>query len=74
MSTNNPNCDGAHCVKRKIKYGLHGGVRVYPLGDNSNLILCYDCFRHENEFRRRARRQGVNRPHVNWRTAKVYAP
>jgi hypothetical protein len=66
---NNPNCDGSHC-REDI-----GDVRLYPLGGGGNLILCRDCFNHENAYRRaRGRETGApeNWPVVEWSTAKRY--
>jgi hypothetical protein len=65
----NWDCDGDHCTE------AHGEVRVYPLGGGANLILCRDCFAHENAYRRtRASETGQpeNWPQVSWDTAKRY--
>ena len=65
----NPNCDGAKCTKET------GTVKVYPLGAGGNLILCYDCFENENNYRKRKIRDGYSKenfPIINWSTAKVY--
>jgi hypothetical protein len=76
----NWNCDGS---------GPHDGgeVRVYPLGAGGNLILCRNCFRHENQYRidrqiaymegtkyfaDDLRRAQENWPLVDWIMAKVY--
>lgn len=47
----NPNCDGAHC-----RTGT-GEVRKLPTGGDSNAILCRDCFRHEDQWRRERNRE-----------------
>jgi hypothetical protein len=67
----NPNCDGQWCRKDI------GPVRLYPLGGSGNLILCRDCFNHENAYRRlrgRQTRSPENWPEVEWDTAKHYGP
>ena len=70
----NYNCDGAHCLES------NGEVRVYPLGAGGNLILCRNCFRHENDYRL-SRQRGYwaddqraeeNWPTVKWECAEVY--
>lgn len=68
MSDRNPNCDGDKCVSP-------GPVRVYPLGAGGNLILCANCWRHENAYRReRARETGepANWPQEDWNAAELY--
>jgi hypothetical protein len=68
MGNLNPNCDGDKCRH-------HGVVRVYPLGAGGNLILCADCWRHENAYRRA---RGVetgesdNWPQEDWNAAELY--
>jgi hypothetical protein len=42
----NPNCDGAYCKSTA------GPVRRLPTSPDSAAILCYDCYRHELEWRR----------------------
>jgi hypothetical protein len=39
-------CDGSCCEDKPV-----GLVRVLPDGDG-NILLCFDCFEHEMEFRR----------------------
>jgi hypothetical protein len=66
----NPNCDGSHC-RAEI-----GEVRLYPLGEGANLILCSACWAHENTYRiTRGRETGTSEkwPPLKWSTAKVYA-
>ena len=67
--THNPMCDGGHCRHET------GEVRLYPLGGDGNLILCVDCWTHENRYRYdRGRETGCpeNWPQVNWAEAKIY--
>jgi len=67
--THNPNCDGAHCQSES------GEVRLYRLGGSSNVILCFDCWAHENRCNfERGRETGApeNWPQQNWYAAKVY--
>ena len=45
MSDVNPNCCGSKCVHSK------GEVRLYKLGGGANLILCRECWAHENWYR-----------------------
>jgi hypothetical protein len=65
----NNNCDGSACTRP------NGEVRVFPLGAGGNLILCADCFRRENDYRRR---QGLRYgrpqdfPQHNWYACEVY--
>ncbi len=60
----NPRCDGDHCISTR------GEVRVYPAGD-SNLHLCRNCFRHENDFRfRQSRVHDCHWPQVDWNEAR----
>jgi hypothetical protein len=67
MSNLNPNCCGDKCRD-------NGEVRVYPIGGGANLILCRECFAHENAFNaRRGRDRNPDAwPMVNWHTAEVY--
>lgn len=65
----NPNCDGGRCKR------ADGEVRVYPIGGSGNLILCLDCWQHENRYNRdRGRETGApeNFPEHDWYTARVY--
>jgi hypothetical protein len=55
MIKKNWNCDGAHCTDP------NGEVRTYPLGGGANLILCIDCVRHENRYRK-SRGEHTQRP------------
>lgn len=69
MSDINPNCCGDHCIKATAE------VRVYPLGGGANLILCFECFAHENEYRWQ-RGEDTGRPEdwpqVKWFDSKTY--
>ena len=81
MIAHNPNCDGGHCKKST------GETRVYPLGGGGNLILCFDCWVHENKYRHQRKiayiyqtphreqdRQEAEKawPQQNWYQAKIY--
>jgi hypothetical protein len=69
MCYGNPNCDGSANSLETHE------VRLYPLGGGGNLILCYQCFAHENRYRR-SRGAYYGRPEdwpqVDWTTAEVY--
>ena len=54
MFIRNWNCDSEHCVRSL------GEVRIYPLDDGTGLILCFVCWDHQNQLRRRRRQQPVN--------------
>jgi hypothetical protein len=69
MSTENPMCCGGRCLRAT------GEVRVYPLGGGGNLILCRDCWRHENAYRRECGAhygRPEEWPQLDWNAAKVY--
>lgn len=68
MSNKNSMCDGNNC-----RYE-HGEVRLYPLGGNGNLILCYYCWEHENSFRylQGKRYDPKNWPQHNWSNGEIY--
>jgi hypothetical protein len=62
-------CDG---------HGPHAGseVRLYPLGGGGNLILCRNCFAHENRYRCERGNETKcpeNWPMVAWHESKIYA-
>jgi hypothetical protein len=68
VARKNWNCDGNKCTDPK------GETRVYPLGSGGNLILCRECFAHENRYRRlRCEESGrQDWPTFNWNEAKPY--
>lgn len=69
MLIKNYNCDGSHCNN------AHGEVRVYPMSDASNLILCHACWAHENRYRFITGRwygRQEDWPQHDWSTARVY--
>ena len=41
----NPNCDNDKCTT------AHGQIRVLPVGEDSNALLCKACYEHEIAFR-----------------------
>jgi hypothetical protein len=61
-------CDGS---------GPHTGqeVRSYPLGGGANLILCRNCFAHENRYRCDRGNETKNPENwpINWQNSEVYA-
>lgn len=68
MPNMNPNCSGSNCR------AADGEVRVYPIGGGANLILCHDCFAHENAFNRERGRSSNPDwfPAVAWATAEHF--
>jgi hypothetical protein len=66
-SVQNNMCDGGCCVT------TDGEVRVLPLDEGSNLILCRACFEHEMAFRRdENKRVPVLYEILAWESLKVY--
>ena len=69
MSNLNPNCSGGRCRHPT------GEVRMYPLSNGGNLILCHACWAHENRFRYQRgqeTKRAADWPQRSWDTAEVY--
>lgn len=65
----NQNCDGNHCTSAT------GEVRMYPLGGGANCLYCFDCWLHENRYRRQRVADGASPaafPQENWAAAEVW--
>lgn len=66
MPNLNPNCCGGACTSKE------GQVRVYPIGNGANLILCHSCWTHENNYNASRGGERYGFPLRNWDTAEVY--
>ena len=65
----NPNCDGGKCISET------GEVRLLPHGEDSNLILCHDCFNHEINYRKARNRELADWAQFNlptWDSLEIY--
>lgn len=68
MSDINSNCDGEQCRYPRAL------LKRYPLGGGGALLLCFECFQHENRYRRaRGKATGCpeNWPEVDWMSAEL---
>jgi hypothetical protein len=67
----NYNCEG-HPENRCLPLGE---VRVLPAGGDSNMILCFNCFRHEMAFRKEQNQELTKDSQFeipSWDSLKVY--
>jgi len=66
----NPNCSGSSCQR------TGGETRILPIGGNSNLIVCFECYLVEMEWRRERNHDlGVDCQFKlpNWTDLKVHS-
>jgi hypothetical protein len=62
----NWNCDNDKCRDPKSE------VRTYPTGGGGNMILCRDCWAHENNYRMSRGGEFKGFPLVRWGATEVY--
>lgn len=65
-SVQNPNCDNDKCTSRKSQ------VRILPISEDANIILCRTCFEHEIAWRKKRFEDGYLFVTPTWESLKVY--
>ncbi len=71
IKTQNWNCDGDH-----YEHEL-GQIRVLPSGGNSNMLLCFSCWKHEINWRKGRNRELGKENQFKlpaWHELEVYKP